>query len=222
MGHVLLFSFTAMANPTLLAATTVMLLLPNPQKLMLGYLVGALMTSITLGLLIVFTLSDSGAVGTAQRTVNPAADLAIGALLLVIAAVLSSGRPHRREPGPEAADKAPPRWQRAIGSGSPRTTFVVGALLTLPGASYLAALTGIVRLDPGTAQAVALVVMVNVIMLALLEVPLIGFAVAPDRTLRTVQRARDWLRRNGRRTAVTGAALLGGLLILRGLITLRG
>ena len=55
MGHVFLFSVTAMANPSLLAATTVMLLLPNP-KLMLGYLLGALMTSITLGLVIVFRL----------------------------------------------------------------------------------------------------------------------------------------------------------------------
>ena len=36
MQQVLVFSFTAMANPTLLAATTVLLLLPSPKKLMLG------------------------------------------------------------------------------------------------------------------------------------------------------------------------------------------
>ena len=34
---VLLFSLTATVNPTLVAATTVMLLLPSPKKLMLGY-----------------------------------------------------------------------------------------------------------------------------------------------------------------------------------------
>ena len=61
MGEVLLLSLTASLNPTLVGATTVMLLLPSPTKLMLGYLLGAMMTSITLGLVIVFTLSDSGA-----------------------------------------------------------------------------------------------------------------------------------------------------------------
>ena len=50
MSQVILLSLTASLNPTLVAATTVMLLLPSPKKLMLGYLLGAYMTSITLGL----------------------------------------------------------------------------------------------------------------------------------------------------------------------------
>ena len=37
---VFLLSLVAMFNPTLLAATTVMLLMPNPKRLMLGYLLG--------------------------------------------------------------------------------------------------------------------------------------------------------------------------------------
>ena len=49
MGEVILLSLAASLNPTLVAATTVMLLLPDPSKLMVGYLLGALMTSITLG-----------------------------------------------------------------------------------------------------------------------------------------------------------------------------
>ena len=47
MGHILVLSLTASLNPTLLAATTVMLLLPSPAKLMLGYLLGALLTSMS-------------------------------------------------------------------------------------------------------------------------------------------------------------------------------
>jgi hypothetical protein len=41
MGQVLLLSLTASFNPTLVAATNVMLLLPSPSKLILGYLLGA-------------------------------------------------------------------------------------------------------------------------------------------------------------------------------------
>jgi hypothetical protein len=53
MGHIFLLSLAAALNPVLVGASTVMLLLPNPKLLMLGYLLGALMTSITLGLVIV-------------------------------------------------------------------------------------------------------------------------------------------------------------------------
>ena len=61
MGEVILLSLTASLNPTLVGVTTVMLLLPSPSKLMVGYLLGAYLTSITLGLVIVFSLSSSGA-----------------------------------------------------------------------------------------------------------------------------------------------------------------
>ena len=48
MGQVFVLSLTAAFNPTLLTATTIMLLLPNPKRLLLGYLLGAYMTSIAL------------------------------------------------------------------------------------------------------------------------------------------------------------------------------
>jgi hypothetical protein len=225
MSRVFFFSLTAMLNPTLLAATTLMLLLPKPKKLMLGYLLGALLTSITLGLVIVFSLQDASAVNSAKRTVNPVVDLVVGALLLIVAFVLASGRQERvmdRRRSRKAAkeDNTPPRWQRALSTGSPRITFAVGVVLTLPGASYLAALAAVSKLNYSTAPTVLLVLMVNVIMLALLELPLIGFFVAPEWTTATVQRVRDWFSRNALRTAVIGAAVIGSLLVTRGVVTL--
>jgi hypothetical protein len=217
VSRVFFFAFTAMLNPTLLAATTLMLLLPSPKKLMLGYLLGALLTSITLGLVIVFSLQDSSAVDTAKRTVNPAVDLALGGLLLIVAFVLSRGRSERRRPKP---DKGPSRWQRALGKGSARITFAVGVVLTLPGASYLASLTAISKLDYSTAETVLLVLLVNAIMLALIEVPLIGFYAAPEWTPVAVERAKNWFSLHAQTIAVAGAAGIGSLLILRGVIEL--
>ena len=88
MGQVILLSLTASLNPTLVAATTVMLLLDRPAKLMLGYLVGACLTSITLGLVIVFSLSNSSATNTTQNTLSPAVDIGLGAIALAAAFVL--------------------------------------------------------------------------------------------------------------------------------------
>jgi Sap, sulfolipid-1-addressing protein len=135
MGQVVLLSLTASLNPTLVAATTVMLLLDKPSRLMLGYLLGAYMTSITLGLVIVFSLSDSSASNTTENTISPAVDIALGGIALAAAFVLYTGRYERRRETKRARkaekpDKGPPRWQRELSKGSARTTFIVGALLT--------------------------------------------------------------------------------------------
>jgi hypothetical protein len=225
MAHVLLFALTAALNPTLLAATTVMLLLPSPKRLLLGYLLGAMLTSITLGLVIVFSLQDTGAVSTAQNQVNPAADLTLGVIALIVAYVLGTGadarlRERRRERKGPKPDKGPPAWQRALGRGSARVTFAVGVVLTLPGASYLVALHKLAELDYSTAATVVAVLLINVIMLALLEVPLIGYFLAPEATPAAVDRFKAWLGRNGRRFGSRIAAVVGVLLIVRALIVL--
>src|SRR3954453_19143739 len=137
MRDVVLLAFTAALNPTLLTATTVMLLLPDPARLMLGYWLGAMTTSITLGVVIVLALQDSTAVSTTQRSLSPAADLALGALAVVVAVVVATDR----APRGRKEDKGPPRWQQALSRGTPRTTFALGVMLTLPGASYLAGLS---------------------------------------------------------------------------------
>jgi Sap, sulfolipid-1-addressing protein len=224
MGQVLLFAFTAAFNPTLLTATTVMLLLPSPKRLLLGYLLGAYMTSITLGMVIVFGLEGSGAVSTSENTLSPAADIALGLILIVISFVLRSDG-HRRRAEERKAKKAKepqktPKWQAALSKGSARDTFVVGALLTLPGASYLAGLNQIHDQELSTTMTVLCIIGFNLIMLALLEIPLIGYTFAPESTQQTVERVRQALNRNGGRILYIGAAVMGVLLVARGVIEL--
>lgn len=216
---------SAALNPTLLAASTVLLLLPNPKKLMLGYLLGALMTSVTLGLVIVFSLEDSGAVSTTKNVLSPAANFALGLIAFAIARALRPERRERREEeqaakGESKKDKAPPRWQRALSQGTLRTTFVVGALLTLPGASYLAGLNRLANEDLSSAETVLGVLAFNVVMLALLEVPLLAEWLAPGTTAERVDRFKASLARNGRRIGIRFANVIGVLLILRGAIEL--
>jgi len=226
MGQVFLLSLTAALNPILVGASTVMLLLPNPRKLMLGYLLGALTTSITLGLVIVFALKKgSSTVSTTQNTVSPAVDLALGAILLIAAFVLASGRDKRiaarrqARKGPKQ-DKGPPRWQQALNKGSARTTFVVGAVLTLPGASYLAGLHHIEKQNLSTTATVLTVIGFNLIMLILLELPLLSYTIAPDWTPGAVERAKAWAARNGHQAAVIALSVIGGALIIKGIVGL--
>lgn len=224
MSDVLVFSLTAMANPTLIAVSTVMLLLPSPRKLMLGYLIGALFTSITLGLVIVFAAKKSGVVKAGKTTINPSIDFALGAILIAVALVLRSGRDKgfrdRRAERKREKPQKTPRWQQVLSKGDPKIACAVGAVLTLPGASYLAALTSIAKLNYSTPVTVLVVLLVNVIMLALLEVPLICFVVAPDWTPKALERVKAAFRRSGRKALIIGTGTVGSLLILRAVITL--
>jgi hypothetical protein len=224
MGNVFAFALAAAFNPTLVAASTLMMLLPNPLRLMLGYLAGALMTSITLGILIVTALDSSSATSTTENTIAPATTIALGTIALVAALVLSKGwgderRARRRRENP-AKPKGPPRWQRALSRGSARTTFVIGALLTLPGASYLAGLRAIDQLNYPTASTVLLIIAFNLVMMALLEVPMVCFVVAPEWTPAAIDRAKAWIGQRRRLLASRGLAVIGLLLIAKGLIEL--
>ncbi|HEV7481641.1 MAG TPA: GAP family protein [Solirubrobacterales bacterium] len=225
MGQIFLFSLVAAANATLLAAVTIMLFLPNPKRLLLGYLAGAMLTSLTIGFVIVFALHDSGATSTAQNSLAPSMDLTLGLLFLLVAYVLHGGHDERlrarraakKGPQPEE-EKKPSRVEQLLGRGSARVTFALGVVLTLPGVSYLAALHDLDNLGYATVPTILVIVAFNLMLLILLEVPLVGYFVAPERTVVEVQRFRAWLTRSGRRMAVYAFAGLGALLIVRGVI----
>lgn len=225
MGQIIALSLSASLNPTLVAATTVMLLLRRPTKLMMGYLAGALLTSITLGLVIVFSLSGSSTTKTTQHTLNPSVDIGLGAICLAVAFVLYTGRYERLKQRRQARkagkpDKGPPRWQRELSKGSARTTFVVGALLTLPGASYIAGLSEIHKQKLSTAVTVLVVIAFNIVMLWLLEVPLASYLLAPKETPDRVDRAKAWVSRHAHKFAIRGFTAIGVLLVVKGIVGL--
>jgi hypothetical protein len=229
---IFLLSLLSMFNPSLLAAVTVMLLLPSPKRLMAGYLLGAYMTSITLGLVIVFSLNGSSTESTSKHTISPVEDIVVGLLAVAIAFVLRTGRDQpyqeRRRVKKEAKLKAREEAGkpteslplRMLGKGDPKVTFVVGAVLSFPGVSYLDALDHIHKLNPGTVPTVLLVIGFCLMQQILLEVPLLGYVFAPESTQDGINRFKAWMGRKGRPAATIGAGVIGVILIARGLITL--
>ena len=107
-----------------------------------------------------------------------------------------------------------------LGSGSARITYAVGVLLSFPGVTYLVALNRIANLDVNVGLTALLVVSFCLIQLVLLELPLLGYAFAPEQTQDAVARFRAWLGRSGRSVGIIGSGVLGVLLVARGLIGL--
>jgi hypothetical protein len=219
------FAITAAFNPTLLTATLAMLFATEPRRLMSGFVLGAYTISIALGLVIVFALQGSGAVSTTQNTLSPAADIVLGLLLLLVAFVIHSDRDARvrerkRERAEAKGPKETPRWRKTLDQGSARSAFVVGVLLTLPGASYLAGMRRIADQKASTAATVLAVVIFCVIMLVLIEIPLVGYATNPDSTRMRVTRFTNWVSANSRVIVTRVTLAMGALLLVRAAITL--
>lgn len=229
---IFLLSLVALFNPSLLAAVTVMLLLTNPKRAMFGYLLGAYITSITCGLLIVFTLHDSGAESVSRNAIGPTEDIVLGLFSLAIAWILRTGRDRplrerrraKRDAKLEAKREAGKPTEslplRLLGRGDPKLTFVVGVMLTFPGVSYLVALGHINHLDAGVVPTVLLVLYFCLTQLLLLELPVAGYLVAPESTQARVTRFRNWMTRSGRGAVTVGSAAIGAWLLIRGVVTL--
>jgi Sap, sulfolipid-1-addressing protein len=227
LGSVFVLSALAAFNPSLLAAVALMLLLPHAKRLMLGYLLGAYTTSLIAGIGFLFVLPSSGVVTTSRPTLGPGGDIVIGAAALAAALVLATHRDAavrrlraRLKKGKAERRRGEPWHLRLLGKGSPGVTFVVGALLSFPGVSYLSALDHIGKLHPGVLPAILLVVFFCAMQQSLIELPLVGYAMAPEWTPTAVGRFRGCLQRSGRRLAILGLAAVAALLIIRGVISL--
>ena len=224
MGKIVGYAFLAALNPALLAATTIMLLLDRPRRLMIGYWLGAMFTAVTLGLVIVFALEGSGFEHSAKKTAHPAIVLSLAGILLVIVLVLATGlhKPIAERRARRKAEKArkgqeTPRWQRALSKGSPRATFVVGALLSFPGAFYLAALDKLGKLHYSTTVTVLVVIGFCLVQMILLEGPIIAFSIWPEETPTAIDRAKDWTGAHGRVLAIYGLSVVAAGLAAIGI-----
>jgi hypothetical protein len=201
MFDIFLFSLVAAANASLLAAV---------------------LTSLAIGFLIVFVVHDASSTTTARNTVSPSIDIALGAISLLVAYVLRGGHDQRlrerRRAGKPVVEKGPSKVEQLLGRGSARVTFALGVVLTLPGFAYLAALRDLQELGYSAAGEVLVILAFNAMLLILLEVPLVGYYVAPERTVVEVQRFRAWLTRRGRAMAVGCFAVIGLFLLARGIV----
>ena len=202
--------------PVLIAVDLVALRTPRPATVLGWFLAGGLLTTIGEGLVIVFVLEGTplGSRGSAGGWANVAGGVA--ALLAASYLRARAARPHTA--GPPA--KKVSRSQQAVASGG-RYAFGAGVVLNVfPGVFPVIALRLISSLDYGNGVKVLLIVALYLCTFALVEVPLVGLLVAPERVEPRVRTLNAWLDRNGMRLAIDVLALIGLLLLARGIVQL--
>jgi hypothetical protein len=215
--EIFVLALASMVWPALVAVVVVALASPQPVKLLSVFLVASLLTTVSIGLVIVFVLRGSS-LFSGSRSFSPAVDLAAGIGALIAGLVVRRGR--RSTPQPKAKKEGPTWTERTLSRGAP-LAFVAGIVLNIaPGVFPFVAMKNIAELDYSPAASVALVVGFYLIMFLPAEVPLGCYLVAPARTSVEVGRFNSWLARNVRQIAAITLFVVGAYLVVRGIVGL--
>jgi hypothetical protein len=223
---ILVLALGAAFYPTLLAIVLVVLTRPSPGRLLCAYLAGGSLAGLGIGFVVVFGLQGAGVNTISHETTAGALlDILAGVLSLALAFLLARGRDPRparlrHRPRPPK-DPGEPSWtKRAVQHDSLPVAFGLGIVLNLPSLWYLIALKDIASGPYSTTEQVLLILMVNVIMFAVIEIPLVAYILSPDRAAARVHALNAWIRSHARRIAEVIAAALGVYLAVKGVAAL--
>jgi hypothetical protein len=197
-------------------------------------LLGGMTVALTVGLLDVLVFHADAL--KHQATVGAGVDLAVGLLLLAAGALLATGRVHGRRKVPVPAGGGPPAtkeeeeekkkkkkngWaQRVLGEPRLGLAMLVGAVIGIPGASYLAALHDLVTGKSSTLIQVIAVVIFVVIDFLLIIIPFAFLELRPEATKARLRHTQDWLLSHALQLMAAIALLLGAYLAISGLVRL--
>ncbi|OAT69820.1 hypothetical protein AWB85_19395 [Mycobacteroides immunogenum] len=203
-------------EPFRLGMTVLMLNRPRPMLQLLAFLSGGFVMGMAVGLVVLFAFRNVST-GSAHFTL-PRVQIGIGVAALLVAALLAS---RLRGPASNAQlDKVSARIQSIATGGSLWVAGVAGLGIALPSVDFLAALAVIVASGSPPATQVTALLMFNVIAFALVEIPFLAHAVAPERTAAAMDRLNLWIQSNRRRNIALVLAVVGCVLLAVGLASI--
>ena len=110
-------------------------------------------------------------------------------------------------------------WARRLADGhSLWVAAVAGLGIALPSIDYLAALAVIAASGTAAATQFGALLTFNAVAFALVEIPLLGYLVAPVRTQAAMTSLHDWLRSRSRRGVAALLAAVGCVLLVVGIL----
>ena len=204
---VLVMAIAVSMEPFRIGMTALMLNRPRPALQLLAFLSGGFAMGATVGLVVIFAFRP-GLLGSAHFTL-PNVQIVIGALAVLVAALLASGV----MPMPTVPARA-----RGLAHGpSLLVATVAGLGIALPSIDYLAVLAVIVASGDAPSTQVGALLAFTIIAFALVELPLVAYLLAPDRTRSLMAALNEWIRSRRRRGAAAVLAAVGCVLLVAGI-----
>jgi hypothetical protein len=225
-------AFLAAVNPKLLALDLLLVENRRPRAMFLWLLIGGLTVGVTIGLLDVLVFHIDAI--NNQRSVGAGVDLALGLFLLCAGALVATGRVHgRRRPPVPAGDRQPNKpekkakkekkdsWaQRLLAEPRLALAVLVGAVIGIPGASYLTALHHLVAGKYSTATEVIAVFVFVIISFLLIIIPYAFLELRPEATKARLKRSQLWLGGHAKQLIAVVALVLGAYLAISAIVRL--
>lgn len=204
------FALLAALNPAAVLISAAYLGSARPRKMVLYYLVGAIIVSGVAGVALVLLLHAGGLAHSGERTPRYGLRLGLGLAALIAGIVVA-----RRKPKPKPAGHVPKpgRMARLTSHPAPMAALAVGLILFIPSANFIAAAQVIATAHTDVvhiAIALTLVVLIDVLAVWL---PFLFYLAAPEATTRKLKAFDGWLKAR-RRQLVTGVLLAGGIILI--------
>ena len=197
-------------EPFRIGMSVLMLNRPRPQLQLAAFLSGGFLMGLTVGAVVLFAV-ESRLPKSAHFTL-PRVQIAIGVLALLAAAVLAATK---------GRERTPPAWlNRLLGGQSLWVAGIAGLGIALPSVDYLAALAVIAAADVPPQTQMWAVLLFNVVAFALVEIPLIAYLLAPEKTRAAMAALHQWIRARRRGEVAALLAAVGTVLTVAGLIGL--
>ncbi len=214
-----LTALAAMLSPTTLTFTVLALVLgERPARTGLWFFLGAFGLTMVIGVVAAFVLGNAAAPSSSSSETPPTwvaiLDVVFGALLLIYA-VRTLRRPRDPKQVTAAVDKA-----SSIASSPAVAVIAAGATLANPGAFIPIALKDISQLNPDAGEYIALWTAFALISLLPMLASLIALAVARERALAVLHRARTWLEAHALTIGMVLVVLLAAALLRNGIVAL--
>jgi len=214
--ELLLLACAAAFYPALLAVVIIFLGQPRPKRLLFFFLIGAMLGSVTIGLVAVFALDAANFGSDSRRSLSAGLYFAIGSLALYGAARLL-GEPRPKREKKKKKKEGPSMTDRVLTRDRAWLIILLGIVINMPGLWYLMGLKDIALGGFSDPQKAVLVLAFNVVMFMFIELPLIGYIVDPVWTRGKVDAFNAALHKHARHVGGYVALVLGFYLIGRGL-----
>ncbi|MEB4209614.1 GAP family protein [Mycobacterium sp. 94-17] len=186
---VLVMALAVSVEPFRIGMTVLMLNRPRPALQLLAFLAGGFAMGMAVGLVVLFALRRS--VLVSSHFALPTVQILVGLLALAVAVAVAVNLPARLGRSPT---KLATPVQRLLSRHSLSVAGIAGLGIALPSVDYLAALAVILASGATAPTQVAVLVMFNAVAFALIEVPLLAYLLAPEKTAARVTALHDWLR----------------------------
>jgi hypothetical protein len=237
-------AFVVSVDPAQVGAVAYILSRPTAMRLLIAYFIGGFGVSLIAGGVLLFILGAAG-FGNGS-SIPPEIEIAVGALALLVAALVGSGvagrlrdRTRSRRGSDQRADtsavlgddrpsleklpgfgKLPHRLQDALHNESPWIAWIYGVAFGMPSAYYLAAIAAILKSGVGTSAQISALLVFNLVAFATAEIPLVSFAIVPEATRARLDQFYSWTSTHQRLVVTILASIVGVYLVLRGISTL--